>query len=143
MISGWFLWGNVLPRGELQKDAINSNFENFESALYMKSLSVPLNSRIQSSPCTLLENVVSYLHDNFFLRMTEKDKNKSNCSWVLYYSWYNSVRKHLLWTVPIHAILFNTRLKHIKIQILCNIRHFKTYKIHRLRVHYTPHAAAN
>ena len=25
----------MLPRGELQKDAINSNFENFENALYM------------------------------------------------------------------------------------------------------------
>ena len=37
----WFLLffplGNVLFGGELQIDAINSNFEIFESALYMKS----------------------------------------------------------------------------------------------------------
>ena len=37
----WFLLnsfgGNVLLRGELQIDAKNSNFENFKSALYMKS----------------------------------------------------------------------------------------------------------
>ena len=32
----------MLLRGELQKDSINSNFENFESALYMKSVSMPL-----------------------------------------------------------------------------------------------------
>ena len=42
MISAWFLWGNVLLRGELQKDTINSNFDNFESTLYMKSVSMPL-----------------------------------------------------------------------------------------------------
>ena len=29
--------------GELQIEAINSNFENFESALYMKSVSMPLS----------------------------------------------------------------------------------------------------
>ena len=33
--------GNVLLRGELQIDANNSYFENFESALYMKSGSMP------------------------------------------------------------------------------------------------------
>ena len=43
MISVYFLWGNVLLRGELQIDAINSKFENFESSLYMKSVSMPLN----------------------------------------------------------------------------------------------------
>ena len=32
----------MLLRGELQIDAINSNFENFESTLYMKSVSMPL-----------------------------------------------------------------------------------------------------
>ena len=48
MISASFLWGNVILRGELQIDAINSNFQNFESALYMKSVSMPLsfNSKI-------------------------------------------------------------------------------------------------
>ena len=36
-------WGNVLLRGELQKDARNLNFENWESALYSKSGNMPLN----------------------------------------------------------------------------------------------------
>ena len=42
MISALFLWGNVPLRGELQKDEINSKFENFESSLYMKSVGMPL-----------------------------------------------------------------------------------------------------
>ena len=46
MISAWFLWGNVLIRGELQIYTINSKFENFESALYMKSVSIPLNKNM-------------------------------------------------------------------------------------------------
>ena len=37
-----FLWGSVLLRGELQKYAKNSNFENFQSALYSTSVSMPL-----------------------------------------------------------------------------------------------------
>ena len=43
MIWAWFIWENVLLRGALQIDAINSNFESFESALYMKSVSMPLS----------------------------------------------------------------------------------------------------
>ena len=43
MISAKFLWGNVLLGGKLQIGAKNSNFEIFESALYMKSVSMPLN----------------------------------------------------------------------------------------------------
>ena len=42
MISAKFLWGNVLFGGKLQIGAKNSNFEIFESALYMKSVSMPL-----------------------------------------------------------------------------------------------------
>ena len=42
MISAKFLWGNVLLGGKLQIGAKNSNFEFFESALYMKSVSMPL-----------------------------------------------------------------------------------------------------
>ena len=38
MISAKFLWGNVLLGGKLQIGAKNSNFEIFESALYMKSV---------------------------------------------------------------------------------------------------------
>ena len=43
MISAKFLWGNVLLGGKLQIGAKNSNFEIFESALYMKSVSMPLS----------------------------------------------------------------------------------------------------
>ena len=42
MISAKFLWGNVFIGGKLQIDAKNSNFEIFESALYLKSVSMPL-----------------------------------------------------------------------------------------------------
>ena len=42
MISAKFLWGNVLLGGKLQIGAKNSNFDIFESALYMKSVSMPL-----------------------------------------------------------------------------------------------------
>ena len=42
MIYAEFLWGNVLLGGKLQMDAKNSNFETFESTLYMKSVSMPL-----------------------------------------------------------------------------------------------------
>ena len=43
MISAKFLWGNVFFGGKLQIDAKNSNFEIFESALYLKSVSMPLS----------------------------------------------------------------------------------------------------
>ena len=42
MISAKFLWWNELLGEELQIDAKNSNFEFYESALYMKSESIPL-----------------------------------------------------------------------------------------------------
>ena len=42
MISAKFLWVNVLLGGKLQIGAKNSNFEIFESGLYMKSVSMPL-----------------------------------------------------------------------------------------------------
>ena len=42
MISALYLWWSVLLRGELRKYAKNSNFENFESALYSTSGSMPL-----------------------------------------------------------------------------------------------------
>ena len=43
MISTQFLWGIVFLRGDLRKYAKNSNFENFESALYSTSVSMPLS----------------------------------------------------------------------------------------------------
>ena len=53
MISAKFLWGNVFFGGKLQIDAKNSNFEIFESALYLKSVSMPLRNisilRLQSA----------------------------------------------------------------------------------------------
>ena len=49
-IRKWFqrnsFWGNALLRGELQIDAINSNFEKFTCALYMKSVSMSLTGNI-------------------------------------------------------------------------------------------------
>ena len=42
MISAKSLWGNVLLGGKRQIDAKNSNFESFESALYLKLVSMPL-----------------------------------------------------------------------------------------------------
>ena len=42
MISAKFLWENVLLGGKLQIGAKNLNFEMFESALYMKLVSMPL-----------------------------------------------------------------------------------------------------
>ena len=42
MITAKLLWGNVLLGGKLQIGAKNSNFEIFESALNMKSVSMPL-----------------------------------------------------------------------------------------------------
>ena len=44
MISAKFVWGNVIFGGKLQIDAKNSNFEIFENALYLKSVSMPLIS---------------------------------------------------------------------------------------------------
>ena len=41
-------------RGELQIDAKNLNFENFQSALYMKSGSMPLSMRGSWCQCSML-----------------------------------------------------------------------------------------
>ena len=49
MISAKFLWGNVLLGGKQQIDAKNSNFQIFESALYMKSVSMPLNNHLEAN----------------------------------------------------------------------------------------------
>ena len=60
-----FLWGNALLRGKFQKIAKNTNFEIFESALYIKSGSMPLirgklqidaeNSNFENLECPLYE----------------------------------------------------------------------------------------
>ena len=42
MTSAEFPWGNILLGGDLQINAKSSNFEIFESALSMKSGSMPL-----------------------------------------------------------------------------------------------------
>ena len=49
MISAKFLWGNVLMRGKLQMDANISNFDIFESALYLRSVSMPLMTQVSNS----------------------------------------------------------------------------------------------
>ena len=43
MISAYLVWGHVLLDGKLQTYAKKSNFESFDSTLYMKSVSMPLN----------------------------------------------------------------------------------------------------
>ena len=47
MISAKFVWGNELLDGKLQMYAKNSNFENFESTLNMKSVSMPSSSPLR------------------------------------------------------------------------------------------------
>ena len=63
MISAKFLWGNVVLGGKLQIGAKNSNFEIFESALYMKSVSMPLNKHLEFD--TKLLN--PFFHENRLL----------------------------------------------------------------------------
>ena len=58
MISAKFLWGNVLLGGKQQIDAKNSNFQIFESTLYMKSVSIPLSLYIYLSDAS--NEVYSY-----------------------------------------------------------------------------------
>ena len=53
--SAWFLRGIVLLRGELWKYAKNSSFDNFESALYSTSVSMPLNSLPSIAPPKIIE----------------------------------------------------------------------------------------
>ena len=50
MISAKFLLGNVLLGGKLQIDAKNSKFDFFESALCMKSVSMPLTQFTKTLP---------------------------------------------------------------------------------------------
>ena len=55
MISAKFLWGNVLLGGKLQIGAKNSNFEISESALYMKSVSMPLMNEMHRCMDSLMK----------------------------------------------------------------------------------------
>ena len=55
MISAKFLWRNVLLGGKQQIDAKNSNFQISESALYMKSVSMPLSQFLTSQPNELID----------------------------------------------------------------------------------------
>ena len=47
MISAKFLWGNILLGRELHTDAKSSKFEIFESALYIKSVSIAFKGPCQ------------------------------------------------------------------------------------------------
>ena len=46
MISAQFLWGNMFLRGDLQRDVKNSDFKNFESALNLESVRMPLRNKL-------------------------------------------------------------------------------------------------
>ena len=46
MISAKLILGNVFFGGKLQIDTKNSNFEIFETALYLKSVSMPLKENL-------------------------------------------------------------------------------------------------
>ena len=56
-----FLLGSALLRGELQKYAKYSNFENFETALYLTSGSMPL-----SQTCSVDNKLASVISDVWF-----------------------------------------------------------------------------
>ena len=62
IISTKFLWGSVLRRAELRKYAKNPNFDNFESALYLTSGSMPLMSPVINLPGKMPGG-----HSTFFL----------------------------------------------------------------------------
>ena len=66
MISALFLWGNVLLRGELQRDATNSYFDNFESALYSKSGSMPLKKLAKQYFFSKTLDLETNQHSNFW-----------------------------------------------------------------------------
>ena len=55
MISVKLVWENVLFEGKLQVYAKNSNFENFESTLYMKSVIMPLSNDISNDCMPILK----------------------------------------------------------------------------------------
>ena len=70
MISAKFLWGNVIFGRRLQIDAKNSNIEFFESALYMKSVSMPLS---------ILISVAMFCFLQVFYRDYPPDPNYGYC----------------------------------------------------------------
>ena len=62
MISAKFLWGNVLLGGKQQIDTKNSNFEFFESPLYMISVSMPLTQvQLKHSSMFFADQSITYL----------------------------------------------------------------------------------
>ena len=82
MISAKFLLVNVLLGGKLQINAKNSNFEIFESALHMKSVSMPL-STLQNS-CKI--NALSQLELSWkVLEVIMRHSEKSQYLWLLYF----------------------------------------------------------
>ena len=68
MVSAKFLWGIVFFGGKLQIDAKNSNYDIFESALHMKSVSMSLSEvsvRIicrMSSRLVLIVDIINCFH---------------------------------------------------------------------------------
>ena len=110
MILAWFLWGSVLLRGELRKYAKKSNFENFESALYSTSVSIPLKGPVakqssytidlcwsQSSqlPWTRPKSEKSIYNDNIFAdRRADLSAKFSRVS-VAFYFQKETSRRHV------------------------------------------------
>ena len=74
MISAKFLWGNVLLGGKLQIGAKNSNFEIFESALYMKSVSMPLTPWSLRAASWLVQPQHLYVHWRKYCNITSPSR---------------------------------------------------------------------
>ena len=80
MISAKFLWANLLFGGKQQIDAKKSNFKFFESAIYMKSVSMPL-SKIQLQ-IVLHQSIPTSV--SFEKKKRKKiDKTRANAHWKL------------------------------------------------------------
>ena len=58
--------------GESTTDAINSNFDNFESALYMKSVSMPVSCQKKEKKKFYNERIHTTMHQSgyIFIKMT-------------------------------------------------------------------------
>ena len=97
MILGYFLWGIVLLRGELRKYAKNLNVENFETALYSASVSMPLMDPLMctysqhnfltlfmSVVCIFLASDVALVEDPDELEVYGKEEKKSGTQLTSY-----------------------------------------------------------
>ena len=105
MISAKFLWGNVLLGGKLQIGAKNSNFEIFESALYMKSVSMPLRPNKTLKLLTYFSPwhlwFFKFLNDTWYLKSYNNQLTSTNqtlCYIHLVKGNYTTIRNAFLLT---------------------------------------------